>query len=248
MENLFLSILFSLALVPLQGQGQSSPPPQQNANARPEPVVTTKAQPESPLIITTKPRWFDEKIFEIYVIVKNVGDKPVTAYATTWLDLSLPNSNKACFIYSFPGPGKILKRDKSDGKSHWSNTNSENKPPPLEFATDFVEFADGSTWGMDYCQAKEHLDGYRAGARAARTLFKSTVGEVGGEQFIAEISKGPVQIDVPVGHSDRWRDSFRSGIEAMRTSVLRAYQERGLPEIDIELNRPIDASETPEAR
>jgi len=70
------------------------------------------------------------------------------------------------------------------------------------------------------------------------------VSEVGDEQFIAEISKGPVKIDVPVGHSDRWMDSFRSGIEGMRSSVLRAYQERGLPRSDIELNRPIDASET----
>ena len=244
MEKLSLCILLLLVSTPLQAQSG----PQQNASLRPDPIVTTKVQPEVPLTISAKPHWFAEKIFEIYVIVKNVGDKPVTAYATTWIDLSLPNSNKACFIYSFPGPGKILQRDKSDGKSHWSNTNSENKPPQLEFATDFVEFADGSTWGMDHCQAKEHLDGYRAGARAASTLFKSTVSEVGGEQFIAEISKGSVQTDVPVGHSDRWMDSFRSGIEALRSRILRAYQERGLPEIDIELNRPIDASDTPEAR
>lgn len=64
--------------------------------------------------------------------------------------------------------------------------------------------------------------------------------------MIAELSKGPVPIDVPVGHSDRWIQSFKSGIEGMRDSLLRAYQQRGLPEIDIELSRPIDASENPD--
>jgi hypothetical protein len=200
------------------------------------------------LTITTKPRWFDEKIFEIYVVVKNVGDKPVTAYATTWLNLSSANLDKACFIYSFPGPGKMLTPDKSDGKSHWNQTDGENKPPQLEFAVDFVEFSDGSTWGTDYCQAKEYLEGFRAGLRAARTLFKKMVAEAGGQRLIDDLNKGPVKIDTPPGRSDRWVEAFRSGIEGMRSSVLRAYQERGLPEIDIELNRPIDASETPEAR
>ena len=238
---LLLCVLLSFASAPMQAQ--SSPPQQQDAKSRSDPVVTTQVQPESPLTITAKPHWFDEKIFEIYVVVKNVADKPVTAYATTWLNLSLANSDKACFIHSFPGPGKMLTRDKSDGKSHWNKTDSENKPPQLEFAIDFVEFSDASTWGTDYCQAKEYLDGFRSGLKTARAVFKKIVSEAAGEQLIAELSEGPVEIDVPVGHSDRWIESFKSGIEGMRTRVLRAYQERGLPEIDIELSRPIDASE-----
>ena len=229
-------------------QAGSNPSQQQNANARPEPIVTTQAQPESPLMITAQPHWFDKKIFEIYVVVKNVADKPVTAYATTWSNLSVPNLHKACFIYSFPARGKMLRRDKTDGKSHWNNTDEENKPPQLEFAVDFVEFLDGSTWGTDYCQTKEYLEGYRAGLRAARTLFKQIVTEAGGQSLIDNLDKGPVKIETPSGHSDRWVEAFRSGIAGMRESVLHAYQERGLPEIDIVLNRPIDASETLEAK
>jgi len=227
-------------------QGQSRAPQQRNAKPRPDPIVTRQAQPDSPLTINPQPRWFDEKTFEIYIVVKNIADKPVTAYATTSSNLSVPNSPKACFIYSFPGPGKMLTGGKSDGKSHWNQTDRENMAPQLEFAVDFVEFSDGSTWGSDYCQAKEYLDGYRSGVRAARKLFKVMLAEVGGEQLITELNKGPVKIEEPPRHSDRWIKAFRSGIEGMRNSVLRAYQERGLPEIDIELSRPIDASEHPE--
>jgi hypothetical protein len=142
----------------------------------------------------------------------------------------------------------MLRRDKTDGKSTWNRTDEENKVPQLEFAVDFVEFSDGGTWGTDYCQAKEFLDGYRSGLRAARKLFKGMLAEVGGEQLITELTKGPVEIEEPLGNSDRWIKAFRSGIEGMRSSVVRAYQERGLPEIDIELSRPIDASENPDAR
>jgi len=226
-------------------QAQSRAPQLPNANLRPDPIVTTQVQPESPLTIVAKPHWFDEKIFEIYVVVKNVGDKPVTAYATTSSNLSVPSSPKACFIHSFPAPGKTLRRDKTDGKSTWNRTDEENKPPQLEFAVDFVEFLDGSTWGTDYCQVKEYLDGRRSGLRAARKLFKLMLAEVGGEQLIAELNKGPVKIEEPLGNSNRWLEAFRSGVEGMRSSVLRAYQERGLPEIDIELSRPIDASDNP---
>jgi hypothetical protein len=246
LESFLLFILLLLAPDPMQAG--SNPPQQQNVNARPDPVVTTKAQPESPLTITAKPHWFDEKIFEIYVVVKNVADKPVTAYATTWSNLSVPNSHKACFIYSFPAPGKMLRRDKTDGKSHWNNTDEKNRPPQLEFAVDFVESSDGSTWGRDYCQAKEYLEGSRAGLRAARTLFKKIVAEAGSQRLIDDLDKGPVKIDTPPERSGRWVEAFRSGVERMRSSVLRAYQERGLPEIDIELSRPIDASENPEAK
>src|SRR6185503_4269096 len=107
--SLLLCILLLLASAQLAEQ--SIFPSQQKANSRPEPPVTTRPQPESPLEITAKPRWFDEKIFEIYVVVKNIADKPVTAYATTSSNLSVPNSHKTCFIHSFPIPGKMLRRD-----------------------------------------------------------------------------------------------------------------------------------------
>lgn len=245
MGRLLLGILL---LASPQMAEQSISPSQQKANSRPEPPVTTQAQPESPLTLTAKPRWFDEKTFEIYLVVKNIADKPVTAYATTSSNLSAPNSQKACFIYSFPAPGKMLRRDKTDGKSTWNGTDEQNKPPRLEFAVDFVEFSDGSTWRTDSCQAKEHLEGFRAGLRAARSLFREIVAEAGSQKLIDDLIEGPVKADTPTGHSSRWAEAFQSGVEGMRSSVLRAYQERGLPEIDIELSRPIDASETPEAR
>jgi hypothetical protein len=217
---------------------------QQKPNLRPDPVVMTQVDPASPLEITTRPRWFDEKTFEIYVVVKNISDKPITAYATTTYNLSAPHLNKVCSIHTLPVPGKILTKGKSDGKSQWNGTDSENKLPQLEFAVDFVEFMDGTIWGIDYCQAKENLDGYRAGLRTARALFRQILTDNGEEKLIAELNKGPLTIDSPSGHSDVWEKSFKSGIEGMRGSVLRAYQERGFPEIEIELNRPIGPSES----
>ncbi|HEV7743669.1 MAG TPA: hypothetical protein VGO56_01615 [Pyrinomonadaceae bacterium] len=244
MKNLYLVIL----LLVTSGLIQSKTKAQQNAQLRPDPVVATEIQQGSPLAITPKPHWFDEQTFEIYVVVKNISDKRITAYATATFNLSQPNSQRACFMHSFAGPGKMLLPDKSDGKSQWNRTDNNNKIPNLEFGVDFVEFSDGSTWGTDRCQMKEYLDGYRSGLRAARELFKKAVPEVGGEQLIAELSKGPVEIEVPQGHSARWITSFKSGVEGMRSSVLRAYQERGVPEIKIELSRPIDASENPEEK
>jgi hypothetical protein len=87
-------------------QAQSHAPQQPNANPRPDPIVTTQLQPESPLTIVAKPHWFDEKIFEIYVVVKNIADKPVTPYATTSSNLSVPGSPKACLFTVFLHPEK----------------------------------------------------------------------------------------------------------------------------------------------
>jgi hypothetical protein len=240
LKNLVICILILTG--PAFAQAQSTIN-QQKSNSRPDPVVTIQVDPASPLEITTRPRWFDEKTFEIYVVVKNISEKSITAYATTTYNLSVPDLSKACFIYTLAVPGKILTKGKSDGKSQWNGTNSDNKLPQLEFAVDFVEFADGTTWGVDYCQAKEHLDGYRAGLRTARALFKQMLTDSGAEKLIAELNRGPLNIDSPSGHSDLWEKSFKSGIERMRESVIQAYQQRGFPEIEIELNRPIGPSE-----
>jgi hypothetical protein len=227
---------------------QSTPQQHEDAKSRSNPVVAIQVQPDSPLILTSRTKWFDEKTFEIYIVVINAGNKSITAYTTTRLNLSAPNSNKDCFIQRFPGPGKMLLRDKSDGKSEWYGTDNNGMVPKLEFAVDFVEFSDGSTWGSDYCQTKEYLDGYRSGLKSARALFKEIVAKQGGEKLIAELKQAPMQIDVPPGHSKRWIENFMAGIEGMRSNVLRAYEQLGLPEVDIVLSRPIDASENPAAR
>lgn len=77
-----------------------------------------------------------------------------------------------CFFNNIERAAKILQTNQSIGQSTWRPVPASDAETPVELTLDFVEFADGTGWGADSCQAAERLGGLRAGARGQVVLQK----------------------------------------------------------------------------
>ncbi|HEU5236655.1 MAG TPA: hypothetical protein VFU37_05910, partial [Pyrinomonadaceae bacterium] len=108
--------------------------------------LTILPQPDAPVRISlAQVTWAtnDRRGVQVYVEVENIGEKSVRMYETR-RDVDSPNGPKTCLG---PGniPGKLLRQGQKTGTSTWQGVfNSE--PAPAVWV-DFVEFADGTTWG-----------------------------------------------------------------------------------------------------
>lgn len=108
---------------------------------------------------------------------------------------------------------------------------------------DFVEFTNGTTWGIDACQSTEKLSGLRAGAMAAREKLVTLRDQDNGRALVNLLKLMPPMLDAPDGHSPVWVKSFHGGVSGFFDRVKRANHEGGLPEAERVLRLPIDASE-----
>ncbi|HJZ79471.1 MAG TPA: hypothetical protein VKD91_03975 [Pyrinomonadaceae bacterium] len=206
----------------------------------------------------------DQRGVQIYIQVENISEKPVRMYETR-RDVDSPNGPKSCLG---PGniPGKLLRQGQKTGTSTWQGVfNSE--PAPAVWV-DFVEFADGTTWGADDCHAAEGLDGSRTGMRMQREQLLAMLHDKGVEalmefikanykQMYDPMTYGPLldavaagKIEKPVlpiwptvGHSRNWELAFLSGAAVTLHEVRDAYWKWGADEIEHVLTRPIVATE-----
>lgn len=147
-------------------EGPASPQPRGEG---PE-VYKVKPQPDSPLRLSVKTtwldlklktRWTDPSLYELTTRVENVSDRDVSAYTVR----KTPGVNIPGLCDWHTGRGRVLR----PGQSAWQSTPSAYSPssPVHTYEVDFVEFADGTTWGADVCRSAEYRAGERAGAAAA---------------------------------------------------------------------------------
>ncbi len=248
MRKMALVVLFCLVCVLSEySQAFAQASGSQNDISPAGPEVMAQPQLGSPLrISSTKTQWLapDRQSFEIYIVVENVSDKSIRAYATYNADASKAQESKRCFLYNVPSNGKVLQPGQKDGKSVWRHLSDTTSQPNIELVVDFVEFTDGSVWGIDTCQSMQGLEGWRAGALASKRQLKRILLEKGPEGVLAEL-KNRSSVDWPQGRSAPWIEGFRGGVSSIRERVGRAFEQGGLPEINTDLQRPFDASENP---
>src|SRR5215813_7052245 len=254
---LFTLCAYSVALGQVPWQ-TASPTPQQ---------LRILPQPDAPVRISlAQVTWAtpDQRGVQVYIQVENLGEKSVRMYETR-RDVDSPSGPKTCLG---PGniPGKLLRQGQKTGTSTWQGVfNSE--PAPAVWV-DFVEFADGTTWGADDCHAAEGLDGSRTGMRMQREQLLAMLHDKGVEalmefikanykQMYDPMTYGPLldavaagKIEKPVlpiwptvGHSRNWEVAFLSGATVTLSEVRDAYWKWGADEIEHVLTRPIVATE-----
>lgn len=250
MRKISVALLFCVSSVLgefSQALAQASSSQEGTVASRPEPVITAQSQPGSPLSISSTTQWLkpEQQVFDLYIVVTNVGDRPIRAYATYNSDTRESQESKRCFFHNVPSVGKVLQPGQKDGRSVWRRATDPSSQPNIEVAVDFVEFTDGSVWGMDTCESVQRLDGLRAGARAAKGQLKRILQEGGAESVVAELKDRSNRIHAPQGRSTEWMEGFRAGVSSLRERVARAYEEGGMPDINTALQRPFDASEGP---
>jgi len=249
-----LLILLSLFSVTFAQSPQSTP----RQNPRSDPAQTIiRPQPEASLrVASAETKWaaFSDGI-SIFILVENVGQRAIRAFATRRDNNGA--GKPACFLNNLM-PGKVLRPGQKDGKSTWQGY---SQTPPTIWV-DFIEFADGSTWGADECHSLDRLNGERAGARAMREFLLKLLAQGGPDEVLKFLRETDEKVkaarargdsltgerlnslEPPPGHSIIFDEGFRLGASTMIGRVRTANEEWGATEIESTLRRPYDASET----
>jgi hypothetical protein len=246
--DICLTLVLTFTLQPIFAP-QSSHAPQssqmrgtaQAAEAEQLPRVVIESQPGAPVQLNViQMRWATptREILDIYLEVKNVGTRSIRAYATR---TGKPEQG-GCFIYNAMAPGKVIRAEQSDAKSRFVGVSRTSPPVIIYEAVDFVEFADGTTWGEDRCEAADYLAGGRAGGRAALELLRGSLKREGAEAVWQKLNNSPLEIEPPEDHTERWKSAFREAVRTISERVRRAYHSEGLPEMETTLNKPYDAA------
>lgn len=226
----------------------SDQPPQSAASVRAErekPAAKVKEAPDAPLLISVATKWAtpDQQMLEVYFTVKNIGNRPIRAYAVRVARGVETQEGGGCFFNSIDRAAKILQPNQSIGRSTWRQVPESDVQTPVEVTLDFVEFADGTVWGADGCQAAELFGGMRAGIRAGKLRFKRKLDEEGVDALIRRLYADDPDLNPPEGHSDAWKAGFRGAISSLRERIRQANVDGGLPEVEAALQKPFDASE-----
>ena len=114
-------------------------------------------------------------------------------------------------------------------------------PETMILSVDFVEFADGTRWGLDTMKTGERIDGVRAGAQAARDALMQILKTGGVDAVVRSLDTIEPQADQSSLRSSEWLDSFSTGVKWMRARVRR--KGRDYSEIEKELRHAPDFKE-----
>lgn len=172
----------------------------------------------------------------------NVSRKPIRAYAISHevrteratskgVELNNAVSLKGVLLPNRPQPAAL------------DNTTYSEAVASIKLIVDFVEFTDGTTWGVDEFKSAEKLAGRRAGARATRERLLALLEAEGALAVIHAVTPDEFTFEAPEGKSPEWLDGFRLGVKSVRARVRHAGGMGDLKEIESALRRPVDASE-----
>jgi hypothetical protein len=111
----------------------------------------------------------------------------------------------------------------------------------IKLSIDFVEFADGTTWGKDVHKSAEKLEGCRAGERAVSDALLPFL-NTGGIQAVGEVFElNRLEIEAPPGASPKWAEGFRLGKAVQREKLQRALKSGKPAEVESILRHPLDS-------
>ena len=198
--------------------------------------VSVRAQAGAPLRISSVVDNSDDAETPLVeFVVENVGAQPIHAFWISYDTVAHGFNVTLGMGINPPGPELILPPGKRRALAI-SNGDREK----VVLSVDFVEFADGSTWGADTARYAESLAGERAGARAeAERLVKLL--KTGGLQAVKEAAAE--KVDYPDLTPETRREvSFLMGVRATRGRVLQASEKGGLPAVESALRQPYDMS------
>jgi len=219
---------------PQKGQSPADKP-----SAKGPLLVLKKKQPDSPLRITDiiVADSEDPRMPTVYL---NKSDKLILVYAVKH---EAP-SNQGAISVSTVSINPDRERSLGPGQSAQLEIDTTDFNEPLEklvLSVDFVEFADGTRWGLDTMKNAERVDGVRAGAKAERDALMRVLKAEGADGVARSLDSVAPEPDLASSRSKEWLNSFSDGVNWMRERVRR--KGRNYSEIEKELRRLLDFSE-----
>ena len=233
--TLCLSILSrSSVSKPLASTKVAMPSPVQTQS----PSVTAQTQPGAPLVISS-PRiisW-DGQNLEVAIDLVNVSIKPIRAYAIKQgLEGEKTRSGQVMFT-------SLDLTNSSALQPNQLTTNfdvyqaSSGKEDHVIFFVDYVEFSDGTRWGLDSANVADRSAGQRAAAYILSKRLLKILNAGNPADVMTAIQRGATNIEPPSGRSTEWKEGFRLACKSIERHLKRAQMRGGLNQIDQELRQ-----------
>lgn len=185
-------------------------------------LVEKKKQPGSPLIIGNMviAESEDGRMPEITFTVTNKSDKVIIAYAVKHEGAFGQGAVAGAITNISPDSERALLPGRSP-HMEIGGIEYSGMPETMILSVDFVEFADGTRWGLDTMKTGERVDGTRAGAQAVRDALLLILKAGGVDAVVQSLDTIEPQADQSSLHSSEWLDSFSTGVKWMRERVRR---------------------------
>ncbi len=202
-------------------------------------LVEKKKQPGSPLSIGNMviAESEDGRMPEIIFTVKNNSDKVIIAYAVKHEGAFGQGAFTGTIANISPDSERALLPGRSP-RMEITGIEYAGMPETMILSVDFVEFADGTRWGLDTMKTGERVDGTRAGAQAVRDALMQILKSEGVGAIVRSLDTIEPQADQLSLRSSEWLDSFSTGVKWMRARVR--LKGRNYAEIEKELRHSPD--------
>jgi len=209
-----------------------------------KPLVVVLNAPGCPLLISsTDSERLSAYDFNLGVVVVNAGLRPITFLAIRYCEYSGQSQVGSGFVGTAKGVIGSTSPNLGPGQSDEEELGGEHSQQAIErveVAVDFVEFADGTTWGPDLYKNSRLLAGMRAGAREARAYLKG-IFQYGGDYSLASATGAEhLPLEPPKNSDPEWERGFGLGKDTIQRRVRQAMEGTGREAAAKILNQPLD--------
>jgi len=178
---------------------------------------------------------------EIKVLVTNIGLQAITAYALRFDALTKRWQKGGVDLADAASISAITQPGQSKYATLGIGVRFSEPIEAVEISIDFVEFANGTTWGSDSFKSGELLAGKRAGAQALVRYLKQLAVRTDMASLLLSLEDNSFELTPEANHSAKWLEGFRSGVASMRSRIRDEQNKGGVRGIESALARPFDA-------
>lgn len=208
------------------------------------PRIQISDQPDSPLVIfSIKGDSATAHVPQVEVSVVNRSIRPIRAYTLRYQTISDHSKAGGTQLTSASSVDSLLQPGYTASITLGEGTSYTDPIVKIVVSIDFVELADGSTWGPDESKSSDRLAGQRAGAHQAVEQLVNILHRDGPLAVMQHVEANTSEVIPPLGHSPEWRNGFEGGVGAMKVRLKAAYSKSGIAAVESELRRPFDASD-----
>lgn len=179
-----------------------------------------------------------QPVFTYEVI--NTKEQPISAYAIRH-DVIIGTAQTSGVTFSSRWTGNSLLYPQTASAEEFGSTTYGAPVNKVILSVDFVEFADGHTWGSDTFKMSEKLAGKRVGGETALEMLRGK-SKMLGLNAVAEAIEEEISLTAEKDKSELWQEGFAEGVKIVRLRLKHAKSKGGLPTLKEELHRPFDIS------
>lgn len=176
--------------------------------------------------------------------ISNSADKAIVAYAIEEIvRLESGSQVSTTTLTHLPAKRVLLVPGASRQEEGGTGKIYDSRPTLITLSVDFIEFVDGSRWGIDQVKSGERLDGERAGARAALKKYREIKSAGGVKKLIEQLEASTGIVADDQNKSSNWLAGFRHGSAVVRSRLRKAKTKGAEAEVEKEVNKPYDSTE-----